>query len=65
MDRDRMIAALHYTRCIRNKAKKLYARAYLDHLVSDKPEPDKGELGEMGAQAVRIELRRLTGKEEP
>jgi hypothetical protein len=65
VDHERIIAARNYIRRIKKPAKQAYARANLDYMLSSKQEPERGELSEMGAQAVRITLVQLLGKEEP
>ena len=50
-------AAREYVRRIRNKAKKAYAEAWLDHVWKRAPEPDRPpELSFMAAQAVRLTI---------
>lgn len=49
----------HYIKHIRNDAKREYAKAYAAYLLDGKPEPDRGTLGYMGAQAVRMNLAEL------
>lgn len=60
-----IVSARAYVRRIKNENKKKYARAFLEYILSGGTEPDKGELGEMGAQAVRIQLRQLLPEAKP
>lgn len=54
--------ALMYVKRIRNESKKAYGLAYLKALAGHFEEPERGELSVMGAQAVRMELYRILGK---
>jgi hypothetical protein len=54
-------AAVKYVGRIRNPKKRAYALSYLRFLNGLGPEPDRGQLSYMAAQAVRIELAQLTG----
>jgi len=53
--------AQQYIKGIKNKDKKMYAEKYLAYLMGKAKEPDKGELGQMGAQAVRMNLAEWVG----
>ena len=61
----RMTAQQKYIKRIRNAAKREYATKYLTWLNSGRlgPEPNRGELGGMAAQAVMLDLLDL--QEEP
>lgn len=48
-----------YIRGIRNAAKRAYAEAYARHMRHEGPEPERGALSYMAAQAVRIQLTSL------
>jgi hypothetical protein len=52
-----------YIRSIRNPLKRQYAEAFARYLASGEegPEPDRGALSYMGAQAVRLRLYDLNG----
>lgn len=52
-------AADRYVHRIRNQRKRAYAAAYWRFLRGVDPEPERGELSVMAAQAVRMELREI------
>lgn len=56
-------AALAYVRRIHNTHKQAYARAWLAYVSGGRrgPEPDRGILGPMAAQAVRMQLDGIMG----
>jgi hypothetical protein len=60
---EQLSKAQKYVRKIRNANKQEYARAYLAHLTQDTPEPGRGKLGTMGAQAVRHQLKTIFEEE--
>jgi hypothetical protein len=60
---EQLSKAQKYVRKIRNVNKQEYARAYLAHLTQDTPEPGRGKLGTMGAQAVRHQLKTIFEEE--
>lgn len=59
-------AADRYIRGIRNRAKREYAVAYRLHMTGPDvfPEPGRGTLGVMGAQAVRMSLAEIFRNEQ-
>ena len=54
-----ILEARKYAARIRNAAKRGYADAYIAHLLGDAPEPHRGALSFMGAQAVRHRLAEI------
>jgi hypothetical protein len=58
---DRHAAAAQYIRRIRNVEKRRYARDWYAHVALDEREPDdrRYDLGYMGKQSVRMELRAI------
>lgn len=53
-------AARDYAESIRNGAKRSYALAYLHQTIRNGlPEPERGELSFMAAQAVRMQIRQI------
>lgn len=56
MNREREYRIKKYIRRLRNQEKKLYAVAWADHVLHGAPEPERGKLSFMAAQAVRLEI---------
>lgn len=58
IDKAQLGSAYKYANLIRNKAKRTYANAYIAYWLNggEGLEPDRGKLGYMAAQAVRIEI---------
>jgi hypothetical protein len=64
MTEPELCEAHKYIRRIRNKEKRAYAQIYLRFLCGQQPEPDRGKVSYMAAQAIRIELHSIA-KEHP
>ena len=58
IDKEKLGQAYKYANLIRNKAKREYATAYINWLRggAEGLEPERGKLGVMAAQAVRMNI---------